>query len=169
MFLSGGIDSCIVGTLMRPHVPPGKRLPSYTVGMKDSPDVTASREVAKKLGYDHNERICTSEEACSIIDKVIYHLETYDVTTIRAGTPMFPLAHACVGRAARHVGVQHSAQGPAAHGRLDGRRLAAARTRWGSRARSSRKRLGGLWQRTSPSSAPSTGFPTSRQPRSLGS
>jgi len=92
MFLSGGVDSCIVGTLMRPHVPAGKRLPSYTVGMKDSPDVMASREIAGKLGYDHNERIFTSEEACAIIDKVIYHLETYEPELIRSSVPNYFLA-----------------------------------------------------------------------------
>jgi asparagine synthase (glutamine-hydrolysing) len=55
LFLSGGIDSCIVGTLMRPHVPASKRLPSFCVGMADSPDITAAREIAGKLGYDHSE------------------------------------------------------------------------------------------------------------------
>jgi NH3-dependent NAD+ synthetase len=55
LFLSGGIDSCIVGTLMRPHVPASKRLPSFCVGMADSPDITAAREIAKQLGYDHSE------------------------------------------------------------------------------------------------------------------
>eukprot|EP00854_Cymbomonas_tetramitiformis_P009721 gene9721-11521_t len=92
LFLSGGIDSCIVGTLMRPHVPSSKRLPSFCVGMKDSPDITAAREIAKTLGYDHSERIFTADEACSIIDKVIYHLETYNTELIRSSIPNYFLA-----------------------------------------------------------------------------
>jgi len=92
LFLSGGIDSCIVGTLMRPHVPASKRLPSFCVGMADSPDITAAREIAGKLGYDHSERIFTAEEACSIIDKVIYHLETYNAELIRSSIPNYFLA-----------------------------------------------------------------------------
>jgi asparagine synthase (glutamine-hydrolysing) len=92
MFLSGGIDSCIVGTLMRPHVPESKRLPSFCVGMKDSPDITAAREIAGVLKYDHHERIFTADEACSIIDKVIYHLETYNAELIRSSIPNYFLA-----------------------------------------------------------------------------
>jgi len=92
LFLSGGIDSCIVGTLMKPHLAPGKRLPSFCVGMKDSPDITAAREIAKTLGYDHSERIFTADEACSIIDKVIYHLETYEPELIRSSIPNYFLA-----------------------------------------------------------------------------
>mmetsp|Transcript_1277 Transcript_1277/g.2329 ORF Transcript_1277/g.2329 Transcript_1277/m.2329 type:complete len:693 (+) Transcript_1277:161-2239(+) len=92
LFLSGGVDSCIVGTLMRPHVPAHKRLPSFCVGMKDSPDITAAREIAASLGYDHSERIFTAEEACGIIDQVIYHLETYNTELIRSSIPNFFLA-----------------------------------------------------------------------------
>lgn len=92
LFLSGGIDSCIVGTLMKPHIAPGKRLPSFCVGMKDSPDITAAAEIAKKLGYDHSERIFTADEACGIIDSVIYHLETYEPELIRSSIPNYFLA-----------------------------------------------------------------------------
>eukprot|EP00239_Pterosperma_sp_CCMP1384_P002746 CAMPEP_0197843936 /NCGR_PEP_ID=MMETSP1438-20131217/892_1 /TAXON_ID=1461541 /ORGANISM="Pterosperma sp., Strain CCMP1384" /LENGTH=1151 /DNA_ID=CAMNT_0043454417 /DNA_START=173 /DNA_END=3628 /DNA_ORIENTATION=- len=92
LFLSGGIDSCIVGTLMKPNIPQGVVLPSFCVGMENSPDITAARQIAKDLGYEHNERIFTADEACSIIDKVIYHLETYNTELIRSSIPNFFLA-----------------------------------------------------------------------------
>lgn len=92
LFLSGGIDSCIVGTLMKPHIPASVKLPSFCVGMADSPDITAAREIAVKLGFDHSERIFTADEACSIIDKVIYHLETYNAELIRSSIPNYFLA-----------------------------------------------------------------------------
>eukprot|EP01050_Picozoa_sp_SAG11_P012056 SAG11_NODE_1317_length_5216_cov_2.105335_2_plen_429_part_00 len=94
VFLSGGVDSCIVATLMRPHIQAdsGFRLPSITVGMEDSPDVMASRAIAEHLGFDHSERIFTAQEACDVVDKVIYHLETYEPELIRSAIPNYFLA-----------------------------------------------------------------------------
>mmetsp|Transcript_33802 Transcript_33802/g.54416 ORF Transcript_33802/g.54416 Transcript_33802/m.54416 type:complete len:615 (-) Transcript_33802:169-2013(-) len=96
MFLSGGIDSCIVGQLMMKHcremgIPP---IPSFTVGMKDGPDLMAARAMAKELGTEHHERMFTAEEAFEVVDKVVYHIETYNAELIRSAIPNWFLAEA---------------------------------------------------------------------------
>jgi len=93
LFLSGGVDSCVVGELMRPHIDNGGApLPSFTVGQKGSPDVMAARAVAKALGYEHHERLFTTEEALSVIDRVVFQLETYEPELIRSAIPNYFLA-----------------------------------------------------------------------------
>ncbi len=57
-----------------------------------SPDLSAAREVAQFLGTVHHEHIFTIQEGLDAISDVIYHLETYDVTTVRASTPMYLLS-----------------------------------------------------------------------------
>lgn len=57
--------------------------------MGDSPDVKAAREVAKHIGTEHHEVIFTEEDIATYLDDVIYHLETYDITTIRASIGMY--------------------------------------------------------------------------------
>lgn len=52
--------------------------------MEDSPDILAARQVAKHIGSEHHEVIFTAEDVLSVLDKVIYTLETADITTIRA-------------------------------------------------------------------------------------
>lgn len=56
--------------------------------MGDSPDIIAAREVAKFIGTDHHEIIFTEEDVATMLDDVIYHLETPDITTIRASIGM---------------------------------------------------------------------------------
>lgn len=56
--------------------------------MGDSPDIIAAREVAKFIGTEHHEIIFTEDDVASILDNVIYHLETPDITTIRASVGM---------------------------------------------------------------------------------
>jgi asparagine synthase (glutamine-hydrolysing) len=68
------------------------RLHSFSVGLPGSPDLLAAREVAKFLGTVHHEHTFTLEEGLDALQDVIYHLETYDVTTIRASTPMYLLS-----------------------------------------------------------------------------
>ena len=93
LFLSGGVDSCIVGELMRPHIDNGGApLPSFTVGQEGSPDIVAARAVADALGYEHHERIFTTEEALAIIDKVVVQMETYEPELIRSAIPNYFLA-----------------------------------------------------------------------------
>jgi asparagine synthase (glutamine-hydrolysing) len=68
------------------------RLHSFSVGLPGSPDLLAACEVAKFLGTVHHEHTFTLEEGLDALQDVIYHLETYDVTTIRASTPMYLLS-----------------------------------------------------------------------------
>jgi len=65
---------------------------SFSIGLEGSPDLAAAQKVADFIGTDHLGFTFTVEEGINAISDVIYHLETYDVTTIRAGTPMFLLA-----------------------------------------------------------------------------
>jgi len=68
------------------------QLHSFSIGLPGSPDLLAAREVAKYLGTVHHEHTFTIEEGLDALQDVIYHLETYDVTTIRASTPMYLLS-----------------------------------------------------------------------------
>ncbi|KAL1925185.1 uncharacterized protein VTP21DRAFT_68 [Calcarisporiella thermophila] len=68
------------------------RLHSFSIGLPGSPDLIAAREVAKFLGTVHHEYTFTIQEGLDALQDVIYHLETYDVTTVRASTPMYLLS-----------------------------------------------------------------------------
>lgn len=68
------------------------QLNSFSIGLPGSPDTKAAKEVAKFLGTRHHDMSFTIQEGLDALSDVIYHLETYDVTTIRASTPMFLLA-----------------------------------------------------------------------------
>jgi asparagine synthase (glutamine-hydrolysing) len=68
------------------------RLHSFAVGLVGSPDLAAARKVADHLGTVHHEVHFTIDEGLDAIRDVIYHIETYDVTTVRASTPMYLLA-----------------------------------------------------------------------------
>ncbi|VAI06731.1 unnamed protein product [Triticum turgidum subsp. durum] len=70
----------------------GTELHSFVVGLEGSPDLKAAREVADYLGTIHHEFHFTVQDGIDAIEEVIYHNETYDVTTIRASTPMFLMA-----------------------------------------------------------------------------
>ena len=100
VLLSGGLDSSLIaaiaaGICANRVEDEGKsgawwpRLHSFSVGLHDSPDLKMARIVAKQIGTVHHEFIFTVQEGLDAISSVIYHLETYDVTTIRAATPMF--------------------------------------------------------------------------------
>lgn len=65
---------------------------SFSVGLPGAPDLLAAREVAKYLKTNHHEYTFTIQEALDAINDVIFNLETYDVTTIRASTPMYLLS-----------------------------------------------------------------------------
>ncbi|KAF2900941.1 hypothetical protein ILUMI_05244 [Ignelater luminosus] len=90
--LSGGLDSSLVASLLvqeakRANLP--YKIQSFSVGMGDSPDIKAAREVAKHIGTEHHEVIFTEEDIANCLDDVIYHLETYDITTVRASIGMY--------------------------------------------------------------------------------
>ncbi|WP_303821604.1 asparagine synthase B [Apibacter mensalis] len=103
VLLSGGLDSSIISAIAKKYA--SKRvednnnsdawwpqLHSFAVGLKGAPDLLAARKVADHIGTVHHEIHFTIEEALDAISDVIYHIETYDVTTVRASTPMYLLA-----------------------------------------------------------------------------
>jgi asparagine synthase (glutamine-hydrolysing) len=103
VLLSGGLDSSIVSAIARKYAAMRietqdikeawwPRLHSFAVGLKDSPDLAAARIVADHIGTVHHEVIFSIQEGLDALSDVIYHLETYDVTTVRASTPMYLLA-----------------------------------------------------------------------------
>ncbi|CAN1354611.1 Asparagine synthetase [glutamine-hydrolyzing] [Linum perenne] len=97
VLLSGGLDSSLVASITARHFAETKLaqrntsqpLQSFCVGLEGSPDLKAAKEVADYLGTLHHEFHFTVQDGIDAIEDVIYHIETYDVTTIRASTPMF--------------------------------------------------------------------------------
>ncbi|WPG98913.1 asparagine synthetase [Acrodontium crateriforme] len=73
-------------------VPVLSQLNSFSIGLPDAPDSKAAQEVARYLGTKHHAFTFTIQEGLDALFDVIFHLETYDVTTIRASTPMFLLS-----------------------------------------------------------------------------
>ena len=96
VLLSGGLDSSLTSSIAaRLLKEQGKELHSFSIGLDaDAPDAKAARKVAEFLGTKHHEVHFTIEQGIEILDKLIWHLETYDVTSIRASTPMFFLSKA---------------------------------------------------------------------------
>ncbi|KAM7259370.1 hypothetical protein ACFE04_015111 [Oxalis oulophora] len=99
VLLSGGLDSSLVASITARHFAGTKaaklcepQLHSFCIGQEGSPDLKAAREVANFLGTLHHEFHFTVQDGIDAITDVIYHVETYDVTTIRASTPMFLMA-----------------------------------------------------------------------------
>ncbi|KAF5391260.1 hypothetical protein D9757_001988 [Collybiopsis confluens] len=68
------------------------QLHSFSIGLENSPDLLAARKAAHFLGTVHHEYVFTVQEGIDAIPEVIYHLETFDVTTVRASTPMYLLS-----------------------------------------------------------------------------
>ena len=68
------------------------RLHSFSIGLENSPDLAAAQKAADYLGTAHHAYVFTVQEGLDALPEVIYHLETYDVTTIRASTPMYLLS-----------------------------------------------------------------------------
>lgn len=68
------------------------QLHSFSIGLENSPDLLAARKAAHFLGTVHHEYVFTVQEGLDAIPEVIYHLETFDVTTVRASTPMYLLS-----------------------------------------------------------------------------
>ena len=103
VLLSGGLDSSVISAIAekfsehriegdsktRAYWP---RLHSFAVGLKGAPDLAKARLVAEHIGTVHHEINYTIQEGLDAIRDVIYYIETYDVTTVRASTPMYLLA-----------------------------------------------------------------------------
>ncbi|GAA4318053.1 asparagine synthase B [Compostibacter hankyongensis] len=103
VLLSGGLDSSIIAAVTKKFASRRvesndeeqawyPQLHSFAVGLKGSPDLAAAKKAADFIGTIHHEIHFTIQEGLDAIRDVIYHLETYDVTTIRASTPMYLMA-----------------------------------------------------------------------------
>ncbi|KAI1283028.1 Asparagine synthetase [glutamine-hydrolyzing] 1 [Halotydeus destructor] len=95
VLLSGGLDSSLVASIVARHamtVEAWPRVHTFSVGLDNAPDLQAARQVSEFLGTIHHEFNYTIQEGLDALSDVIYHIETYDVTTVRASTPMFLLA-----------------------------------------------------------------------------
>ena len=103
VLLSGGLDSSVISAIAQKYsehrIEDGSktraywpRLHSFAVGLKGAPDLAKARLVADHIGTVHHEINYTIQEGLDAIRDVIYYIETYDVTTVRASTPMYLLA-----------------------------------------------------------------------------
>uniref|UniRef100_A0A914KXJ3 Asparagine synthetase [glutamine-hydrolyzing] n=1 Tax=Meloidogyne incognita TaxID=6306 RepID=A0A914KXJ3_MELIC len=97
VLLSGGLDSSLVSAIavrkMHGLDNVGHKLRSFSIGLDaNAPDLVAARKLAAILGTEHHECYFSVEEGIAALDKLIWHLETYDVTSIRASTPMYFLS-----------------------------------------------------------------------------
>jgi asparagine synthase (glutamine-hydrolysing) len=112
VLLSGGLDSSVVSAVAKKYAAnrvesDGRQrawwpqLHSFAVGLEGSPDLAAAQKVADYIGTVHHEVHFTIQEGLDAIRDVIYHIETYDVTTVRASTPMYLLA-----RVIRSMGIK---------------------------------------------------------------
>ena len=112
VLLSGGLDSSVISAIAKKNAARRvetddqqeawwPRLHSFAVGLKGAPDLAKAREVAEHIGTVHHEINYTIQEGLDAIRDVIYFIETYDVTTVRASTPMYLLA-----RVIRSMGIK---------------------------------------------------------------
>lgn len=103
VLLSGGLDSSVISAIAKKYAAYRveskdseqaywPQLHSFAVGLIGSPDLAAAKKVADHIGTIHHEIHFTVQEGLDALRDVIYHLETYDVTTVRASTPMYLLA-----------------------------------------------------------------------------
>lgn len=103
VLLSGGLDSSVISAIAKTfadkRIESGDsqqawwpQLHSFAIGLEGAPDLAAAQKVADHIGTVHHEVHFTIQEGLDAIRDVIYHIETYDVTTIRASTPMYLLS-----------------------------------------------------------------------------
>lgn len=103
VLLSGGLDSTVIAAITQKYakkrIETGSlkdawwpQLHSFAVGLEGSPDLVAAKKAADFIGTVHHEVHFTIQEALDALEDVIYHIETYDITTVRASTPMYLLA-----------------------------------------------------------------------------
>lgn len=103
VLLSGGLDSSVISAIAKKYA--NRRietnnqseawwpqLHSFAIGLEGAPDLLKAREVAEYIGTVHHEVHYTLQEGLDALKDVVYHIETYDVTTVRASTPMYLLA-----------------------------------------------------------------------------
>lgn len=88
--LSGGLDSSLVASIASRHLT--EPITTFSIGLPGSPDLIAAKKVAGYLNSNHHEIVISTDDILAALEKVVYHDETYDITTIRASIPMYLLA-----------------------------------------------------------------------------
>ncbi|MCD6192328.1 MAG: asparagine synthase [Candidatus Aminicenantes bacterium] len=104
VWLSGGIDSSAMAALAKNHI---AHLHTFSAGVKGAPDLEHARLVADHIGSIHHERLYTLQETLAVLDKVIYHLESFDAPLIRSAVGNYLVAE----MAAEHVAFVLSGEG----------------------------------------------------------
>ncbi|MDG2432379.1 asparagine synthase B [Flavobacterium sp.] len=96
VMLSGGLDSSLIAAITaRILKEKGLKLYTFSIGLdKNAPDVIAARKAADFIGTEHHEVFFTVEQGIELLDKLIWHLETYDIISVRASVPMYFLSKA---------------------------------------------------------------------------
>jgi asparagine synthase (glutamine-hydrolysing) len=103
LLISGGLDSSVIAAIAQNFSQKRvddednsdawwPRVHSFSIGLEGSPDVAAAQKVAEHIGTIHHPLVFTIQEGLDALEDVIKHIETYDVTTIRASTPMYLMA-----------------------------------------------------------------------------
>lgn len=90
VLISGGLDSSIIAAIAQKHSK--EKLHSFSIGLKGSPDLAKAKIMAQHIGTEHHSIEYTIQEGFDALRDVVYALETFDVTTIRASTPMYLMA-----------------------------------------------------------------------------
>jgi asparagine synthase (glutamine-hydrolysing) len=91
-FLSGGLDSSLVAAFIMKYLKESGKEPklnTFSIGLEGSPDLAYSEIVAKYINSNHHHVEVEIEDCLGAIEDVVYATETFDVTTIRASTPMY--------------------------------------------------------------------------------
>jgi asparagine synthase (glutamine-hydrolysing) len=98
VFISGGVDSSIIAGIVAKLIKNGEvdlksrgmsRVHSFCIGLEGAPDLHYAKIVADYHGFEHHSFTYTVDEGIDMVPEVIYHLETFNNTTIRASTPMY--------------------------------------------------------------------------------
>lgn len=103
LLISGGLDSSVIAAMAMKHAKTRvdddarseawwPRVHSFSIGLKGSPDLAAAQKVADAIGTVHHGLTFTIQDGIDALSEVVRHIETYDVTTIRASTPMYLMA-----------------------------------------------------------------------------
>lgn len=95
ILLSGGLDSSIIASIMS-HLKKNKLInnpiKTFTIGLEDSVDIVSAEKVADFLESDHSTYQISADDIIDVLENVIYHIETFDVTTVRASIPLYLLS-----------------------------------------------------------------------------
>ncbi len=89
VWLRGGVDSSVIAALARPYV---DRLYTFSAGLRGSPDLEYARKVSRYVGSEHYERIYDENEIINVLEKTIYHLESFDVLLVQRAISSYLLS-----------------------------------------------------------------------------